>query len=166
MTDPRYELAIVGSGVTGLSTAYSLAKKGFTDIVILDMGHLACGASTRNGGGIRAQFTTEENIMLAKWSIDRFRMLGAELNSNFWFRQGGYMFLAESEEERGRVPFEVRPRHPHPGQRPGARYRSLFRDQQVHRRLLQKRGRNTVPISAPLRIRGTAEEVRSQDRDA
>jgi sarcosine oxidase subunit beta len=103
MTDPRYELAIVGSGVTGLSTAYSLAKKGFTDIVILDMGHLACGASTRNGGGIRAQFTTEENIMLAKWSIDRFRMLGAELNSNFWFRQGGYLFLAESEEELGKL---------------------------------------------------------------
>jgi sarcosine oxidase subunit beta len=93
------ELAIIGAGVTGLSTAYSLVNRGFNDIVILEMGNLASGASSRNGGGIRAQFSTEENIRLARWSIDRFRKLGAELNSNFWFRQGGYLFLAESDQE-------------------------------------------------------------------
>lgn len=95
----RTQVAIIGSGVTGLSTAYSLLAKGIDDIVILEKGHLSSGASTRNGGGIRAQFTTEENIMLAKWSIQRFRQLGAELNTNFWFRQGGYLFVAESEKE-------------------------------------------------------------------
>jgi sarcosine oxidase subunit beta len=92
-------VAIIGSGVTGLSTAYSLSRKGLKDISILDMGYLSSGASTRNGGGIRAQFTTEENIMLAKWSIERFRKLGAELHTNFWFRQGGYLFLAEDDLE-------------------------------------------------------------------
>ncbi len=95
----RAEVVIVGSGVTGLSTAYSLLAKGVDDIVILDKGHLSSGASTRNGGGIRAQFTTEENIMLAKWSIQRFRQLGVELKTNFWFRQGGYLFVAESDTE-------------------------------------------------------------------
>jgi len=93
------EVVIIGSGVTGLSTAYSLLKKGVKDVVILEKGYLASGASTRNGGGIRAQFATEENIMLAKASISRFRMLGVELGSNFWFRQGGYLFAAESEEQ-------------------------------------------------------------------
>lgn len=99
MTEIRSELAIIGSGVTGLSTAYVLAKKGFTDVVVLETGHLSAGASSRNGGGIRAQFTTEENIALAKRSIERFQKLGAELNSNFWFRRGGYLFLAESTHE-------------------------------------------------------------------
>ena len=93
------QVAIIGSGVTGLSTAYSLVNKGLNDIVILEKGHLASGASTRNGGGVRAQFTTEENILLAKWSIQRFRQLGLELKVNFWFRQGGYLFVAESEQE-------------------------------------------------------------------
>lgn len=92
-------LAIVGSGVTGLSTAYSLCKRGLKDIVILEKGHLSSGASTRNGGGVRAQFTTQENIMLAKWSIRKFKRLASELGVNFWFRQGGYLFLAESDEE-------------------------------------------------------------------
>lgn len=95
----RVKLAIIGSGVTGLSVAYALANKGFADIAILEKGFLSSGASSRNGGGVRAQFTTQENIVLAKWSIQRFRMLGAELNSNFWFRQGGYLFVAESEQE-------------------------------------------------------------------
>jgi sarcosine oxidase subunit beta len=95
----RTHIAIVGSGITGLSTAYSLVGKGCRDIVIIEKGHLSSGASTRNGGGIRAQFQTEENIALAKWSIERFRRLGKELDSNFWFRQGGYLFVAESEEE-------------------------------------------------------------------
>jgi sarcosine oxidase subunit beta len=93
------QFVIIGSGVTGLSTAYSLVNRGCNDIVILDGGHLASGASSRNGGGIRAQFLTEENILLAKWSIERFRKLSRELNVNFWFRQGGYLFVAETEDE-------------------------------------------------------------------
>jgi len=103
LTGRRCEIAIIGSGVTGLSTAYSLVEKGVSDIVMLDKGYLASGASTRNGGGIRAQFTTDENIMLAKWSIRRFRRLSGELRKNFWFRQGGYLFLAENESELARL---------------------------------------------------------------
>ncbi len=95
----HYQVAIIGSGVSGLSTAYSLVNKRLDDILILEKGYLASGASTRNGGGIRAQFATEENIMLAKWSIERFRQLSSELDVNFWFRQGGYLFVAESEGE-------------------------------------------------------------------
>lgn len=95
----RATVAIIGSGATGLSTAYSLVRRGVKDIVILERGHLASGASSRNGGGVRAQFSTEENIALARWSIARFRELGKELGVNFWFRQTGYLFIAESEEE-------------------------------------------------------------------
>jgi len=92
-------IVIIGSGVIGLSAAYALVKKGMNDIVILEKGYLASGASSRNGGGIRAQFATEENIMLAKASIARFRRLGSELGANFWFRQSGYLFTAESREQ-------------------------------------------------------------------
>ncbi len=95
----RVDIAIIGSGITGLSTAYSLVNKGCRDIMLLEKGSLASGASTRNGGGIRAQFSTEQNILLAMWSIKRFRELGTELNVNFWFRQGGYLFVAETDDE-------------------------------------------------------------------
>ncbi|MDH4123802.1 MAG: FAD-binding oxidoreductase, partial [Thermoplasmata archaeon] len=61
--------------------------------------YIGSGASGRNGGGVRAQWTTKENIRIAKESIEIFRKLSAELGYNIWFRQGGYLFLAEDEEQ-------------------------------------------------------------------
>ena len=60
----RAEIAIVGGGVMGLSIAYSLALCGLTDVVVIERGYLAEGASGRNGGGISQQWSTEMNIRL------------------------------------------------------------------------------------------------------
>ncbi|MBS3782757.1 MAG: FAD-binding oxidoreductase, partial [Candidatus Thermoplasmatota archaeon] len=55
----KYEAVIIGGGVNGLGTAYHLGKKGFTDVLVLDKSYLGYGASGRNGGGIRQQWTSE-----------------------------------------------------------------------------------------------------------
>jgi len=80
--------------VVGLSLAYHLARLGFTDVVVLEQGYLCFGASGRNGGGVRQQWSTEENIQLMKESVQMFRRLSSETGYNVWFRQGGYLFLA------------------------------------------------------------------------
>jgi heterotetrameric sarcosine oxidase beta subunit len=90
---------IVGSGVVGLGTAYQLAKRGITDVVVVDRGYVLSGASGRNGGGVRAQWTTPENIELARRSIGMFRKLPTELGIHIWFRQGGYLLLAFDEPQ-------------------------------------------------------------------
>lgn len=90
---------MVGGGITGLMTGYELCKRGMTDILIVERSYLGSGASGRNGGGVRAQWTTKENIQIAKESIERFRGLSTELGYNIWFRQGGYLFLAENEKQ-------------------------------------------------------------------
>jgi sarcosine oxidase subunit beta len=90
----RAELVIVGGGIVGLSLAYHLARLGFTDVVVLEQGYLCFGASGRNGGGVRQQWSTEENIRLMKESVQMFRRLSTETGYNVWFRQGGYLFLA------------------------------------------------------------------------
>ncbi|HEY5947786.1 MAG TPA: FAD-binding oxidoreductase, partial [Kofleriaceae bacterium] len=58
----RAEIAIVGGGVMGLAIAYYLARRGLDDVVVLERGYLAEGASGRNGGGVRQQWSTEINI--------------------------------------------------------------------------------------------------------
>ena len=52
----RAEVVIVGGGIMGLGLAYHLAKRGVTDVVVLERGYLTAGASGRNGGGVRAQW--------------------------------------------------------------------------------------------------------------
>ncbi|MFO0648672.1 MAG: FAD-binding oxidoreductase [Polyangiales bacterium] len=93
----RARVVVVGAGIMGLSTAWHLARRGLTDVLVVDRGYLCGGASGRNGGGVRAQFSTETNIRLMQESIAICREFAAEMKINVWFRQGGYLFLARSE---------------------------------------------------------------------
>lgn len=104
----RADLVIIGGGVIGLSLAYHLARMGFSDVVVLEQGYLCFGASGRNGGGVRQQWSTEENIRLMRESVRLFRRLSAETGYNIWFRQGGYLFLAPDAETAGRLEQNVK----------------------------------------------------------
>jgi sarcosine oxidase subunit beta len=99
----RAEIAIVGGGVVGLSIAYHLARRGLTDVVVIERGYLAEGASGRNGGGVRQQWSTEINIRLMQESVELCRRFAVDLGVNVWFRQGGYLFLARSAREVARL---------------------------------------------------------------
>lgn len=97
----KAEVVIIGAGIMGLSIAYNLARHhGISDIVVIDRSYLCGGASGRNGGGVRAQFSSEENIRLMRESIRICQDFAAELKINIWFRQGGYLFIVRSEEGR------------------------------------------------------------------
>lgn len=97
----RADIVIVGAGIMGLAIAYNLAKHhGITNVVVVDKTYLCGGASGRNGGGIRAQFSSEGNIRLMQESIRICRDFAADLKINVWMRQGGYLFLVRSEDGR------------------------------------------------------------------
>ena len=49
----RTDVLVVGAGYGGLSTALELARSGI-DVTVLERGDFGVGASTRNGGGVRA----------------------------------------------------------------------------------------------------------------
>jgi len=91
-------VVVIGAGILGLATAYNLAKRGVKDVLVVDRTYLCGGASGRNGGGVRAQFSSETNIRLMRESIAICRDFATEMKINVWFRQGGYLFLARSAE--------------------------------------------------------------------
>lgn len=95
----RTKVVVIGAGAIGLGVAWELGRRGETDVVVLDRSHLNFGATARNGGGVRAQWTTEANIALAQESIRRFDRLSQELGHNLFWRQGGYLFVARKERQ-------------------------------------------------------------------
>ncbi len=106
MTAPErseYRTVIVGAGIVGLYTAYHLARAGQGPILVLDRGFLSGGASGRNGGGVRQQWETPATIRLAREAVAEYRRFGRTFGTNVWFRQGGYLFLATTPEERARL---------------------------------------------------------------
>lgn len=97
------DVAIIGGGIMGLSTAYHLARRTKLRIAVLEREYLVAGASGRNGGGLRMQWGDAGNVALMMESIEMCRSLAQELGINLWFRQGGYLFLARSEAGEARL---------------------------------------------------------------
>ena len=104
----RVNVLIVGGGIMGLALAWNLAGLGERDVLVLERGYLCEGASGRNGGGVRAQWTTPAHIELAKESIDFMARFAQELGINVWLRRGGYLFLAHDAETLSRIESSVK----------------------------------------------------------
>ncbi|HET9554483.1 MAG TPA: FAD-dependent oxidoreductase [Anaeromyxobacteraceae bacterium] len=96
----RADVVIIGGGIQGLSLAWELARRGTTDVLVLEQAYLNYGASGRNGGGVRAQWTTPTMIRLAKRSLELCARFAVDLGVNVWFRPSGYLFLAPAEQVR------------------------------------------------------------------
>ena len=99
----RADVVIIGGGIMGLSIAWNLARLSRAErdplsIVVLDKSYLCGGASGRNGGGVRAQWSSQTNIRLMRRSIAICSDFATRMRINVWFRRGGYLFLARTEE--------------------------------------------------------------------
>ena len=58
----RARVVIVGGGIAGCSVAYHLARKGWTDVVLVDKGALTSG-STWHAAGMVTHFHTSPTLM-------------------------------------------------------------------------------------------------------
>lgn len=97
----KASVVIVGGGITGVSIAYELSKRGVKDIVVLEQNTLCSGATGRCGAGVRQQWGTEMNLKLSIGSVKRFETLQEELeySHDIEFFQTGYFMPAYTENQ-------------------------------------------------------------------
>ncbi len=97
----KAKYVIIGGGISGMSIAYHLAKKGEKNIVVIEKDYYTAGATGRCGAGIRQQWGTKMNCILAKKSIEFFEKAQEELeyDGNVEFKQEGYLIVGSNKEE-------------------------------------------------------------------
>ena len=63
------DVIIVGAGIVGNSTAYYLAKRGCSVIVLEGDKNVGNGASSRNGGGVRQSGRDARELPLMQYGV-------------------------------------------------------------------------------------------------
>jgi 4-methylaminobutanoate oxidase (formaldehyde-forming) len=92
-------VVIVGGGIAGCSIAYHLAKKGWTDVLLLEKGELTSG-STWHAAGMVTHFHTSPTIMrMRQYSIRLYRSLQAEAGAPEHWHEVGSLRVASSRDQ-------------------------------------------------------------------
>jgi sarcosine oxidase subunit beta len=98
------DVVVVGAGVVGLSIAFHLAQRG-ASVTVLDRAGIGAGASGVQPGGVRQQWGTRVNCLLARESLrfygDARELLRMRVDPGF--RACGYLFLAHSDSALARM---------------------------------------------------------------
>ena len=92
-------VAVVGAGITGLSVAFFVAGAG-ADVTVFERSGIGAGASGVQPGGVRQQWATRVNCLLARESVEYYRELDERLGRRVGARLDpcGYLFLAHSDD--------------------------------------------------------------------
>jgi sarcosine oxidase subunit beta len=93
------EAVIIGAGIMGCAIAHALAERGLTDVVVLERDQIARGATADAAGGVRQQFSTATNILLAQESVRVWETFPERFGREIGLRQQGYIFLLTDPAE-------------------------------------------------------------------
>ncbi|MDP9116336.1 MAG: FAD-binding oxidoreductase [Actinomycetota bacterium] len=112
------DVVVVGAGVIGASTAFHLARRGQSVVVVDALDGPAEGSTGRSFASIRAQWADALNIDMSWRSIQAYRNFPTEHGVDVGYRPSGYLFVVPDkswashlaavalQRERG-VPVEV-----------------------------------------------------------
>ncbi len=99
ITLDRAEIVIIGGGAVGCAVAYSLAKAGKTDVLLLEKEATVAAATTPQAAGLVGQVrNTVERTKLAMWSVRTFSQLEHDEHPKPGWRQVGSLRLALCDE--------------------------------------------------------------------
>jgi len=84
---------IIGAGVTGLSTAYHLARLGAGKVIVLEKDTVGAGSSSRAAGITTGLLWTETGVRVRQVATAEFRRLGRELPGYTYHDEHGCLNL-------------------------------------------------------------------------
>ncbi|HET9421021.1 MAG TPA: FAD-dependent oxidoreductase [Nocardioides sp.] len=100
MTEPpaRARVVVIGGGIVGCSVAYHLAKLGWTDVLLLEQGHLSGGSTWHAAGLVGPLRATEAGTQLVQYSAELYAALEGETGMATGYRGVGGVIVARTED--------------------------------------------------------------------
>ena len=94
----KAKVVVVGGGVVGVSALYHLAKKGLTDVVLVERKELTSG-STWHAAGLLPLFNMSYSVgQLHKYAVDLYKTLEEETGKNVGFSVVSNIRLASTKD--------------------------------------------------------------------
>lgn len=91
-------VVVIGGGVVGVSTLYHLAKKGWTDVALVERKELTSG-STWHAAGLLPLFNLSYSVsQIHKYSVKLYESLEAETGQHVGFRKVSNIRLARTKD--------------------------------------------------------------------
>jgi len=91
-------VVVVGGGIVGCSVAYHLARRGWTDVVLLEQNTLTSGTTWHAAGLVTLARPTHGTTALVKHSLEVFEGLEADTGLHTGFRRTGTLHLAMTDD--------------------------------------------------------------------
>ena len=99
MIVPRHARAVViGGGIAGVSTAYHLAKLGFSDVLLLEQGRLTCGTTWHAAGLVGQLRATRNATRMSRYGIELYSTLERETGLATGWKQCGSVNVAATPQ--------------------------------------------------------------------
>ena len=96
----EYDVIIIGAGSVGVPTALATANDGLKTLVIDSLPSVGQADNKHAIGGIRATHSHKGKIWLCQRSIEIFSTWEDKFGDDIWWNQGGYTFLAFTENDK------------------------------------------------------------------
>lgn len=82
---------VIGGGLEGLAIAWSLARRGETDLIVIERGPLCAGMTGKSSGVVRCHYGTESLAAMAWYGVGVFERAHELFGDDIGFRQCGYV---------------------------------------------------------------------------
>jgi sarcosine oxidase subunit beta len=94
-----YDVIVIGGGVMGTSTAYQLAKRGYS-VAIIEQDDIASGtASHTDGATLISDKQPGIDVLQGYHSVELYRKLSQEFSYDIEFSSCGFMYVCETDQE-------------------------------------------------------------------
>ncbi|MDD7921513.1 NAD(P)/FAD-dependent oxidoreductase [Actinomycetospora callitridis] len=85
------EVVVVGGGLEGCATAWALAERGVTDVVIVERSTVGDGGTGKSSGVVRCHYGVASLAAMATQALDVFENAEEVLGTDVGFHQTGYV---------------------------------------------------------------------------